>query len=70
MSRKKPMNKLRKMERVRKGYCKKDNNYVTLKAKYYIAEDNKEVFDRFETETYNHCVECDYLKKCKLYEEM
>lgn len=62
----------KKMKRVRKGYCKRVNDYTILKADYYITEKRKLVFNGFENESYNHCNGCEMIKnkKCKLYEEM
>lgn len=58
------------MERVRKGYCKKDNSQeVTLKA-FYTKFEDKFKFHKFDENSYNHCNKCEYIKKCKLFKEM
>lgn len=60
---------IKTMERVRKGYCKKDNQEVILKAFYTKFEDEFK-FHKLDENSYNHCNNCDQMKKCKLFKEM
>lgn len=58
------------IEKVRKGYCKKNNNQEVI-LKYFIqkTEDGFK-FLKFDRDSYNRCNNCEQIEKCKLFKEM
>ena len=60
----------KKIQKLRRGYCKKEGTEIIIKAEYNVIEDGKQELYKLDNNSFNRCVECDYLNKCKLFKEI